>query len=183
MLKLQPFIFPCYAVVPHLFIAFVFPLSNIVGIGIHRLDRITDHAKKFYKEKLNGNNHPLTLNDFLRTLQIYDADINIAFNLEKQGKLLLQKLITDNTKDNTGFLMWISNYCFSCIFQHNNMKTKAKSVKYYIIGFSPNGTLDIFEKMNDIDFLTQSLADIVKKQFQSKDVKYCIKFICCSTNF
>ena len=34
MLKLQPFIFP---VVPHLFIAFVFPLSDIVGIGIHRL--------------------------------------------------------------------------------------------------------------------------------------------------
>ena len=38
--------------------------------------------------------------------------INIAFNLEKQeilwctslgSKLLLQKLITDNTKDNTGF--------------------------------------------------------------------------------
>ena len=24
--------------------------------------------------------------------------------------------------------------------------------------------------------------DIVKKQFQSKDVEYCIKFICCSTN-
>ena len=37
MLELQPFIFPCYAAVPHLFIAFVFPLSNIVGIGIHRL--------------------------------------------------------------------------------------------------------------------------------------------------
>ena len=112
MLKLQPFIFPCYAVVPHLFIAFVFPLSNIVGIGIQTLDRITDHANKFYKEKLNGNNHPLTINNFPRTLQIYDADINIAFNLEKQGilcctspgsKLLLQKLITDNTKDNTGF--------------------------------------------------------------------------------
>ena len=25
------------------------------------------------------------------------------------SKLLLQKLITDNTKDNNGFLMWISN--------------------------------------------------------------------------
>ena len=107
------------------------------------------HANKFYKEKLNGNNNPLTINNFPSTLQIYDADINIAFNLEKQGilwctslgsKLLLQKLITDNTKDNTGFLMWISNYCFSCIFQHNNMKTKAKRVKYYIIRFSPNGT-------------------------------------------
>ena len=43
------------------------------------------------------------------------------------------------------------------------MKTKAKSVKYYIIRFSPNGTLDIFEKINDIDFLFQSLVDIVKK--------------------
>ena len=74
------------------------------------LDKITDHTNKFYKGKLNGNNSPLTINNFSRTLQIYDADINIAFNLEKQGKLLLQKLITDNTKDNTGFLMWISNY-------------------------------------------------------------------------
>ena len=26
-----------------------------------------------------------------------------------------------------------------------------------------NGTLDIFEKMNDKDFLVQSLVDIVKK--------------------
>ena len=127
------------------------------------LDRITDHANKFYKEKLNGDNHPLTINNFPRTLQIYDADINIAFNLEKQGKLLLQKLITDNTKDNTGFLMWISNYCFRCIFQYNNMKTKVKSVKYFIKRFSPNDTLDIFEKKNDIDILIQSLGDIVKK--------------------
>ena len=44
------------------------------------LDRITDHANKFYKGKLNGDNHPLTINNFLRTLQIYVADINIALN-------------------------------------------------------------------------------------------------------
>ena len=48
------------------------------------------------------------------------------------------------------------------------MKTKAKSVKYYIIRFSPNGTLDIFEKMNDIDFLIQSLVDIVKNNSRVK---------------
>ena len=142
------------------------------------LDRITDHANKFFKEKVNGDNHPLAINNFPRTLQIYEADINIASNLKKQGilccislgsKLLLQKLITDNAKDNTRFLMWISDYCFSCIFQHNDMKTKAKSVKCYIIRFSLNSTLDIFEKMNDIDFLIQSLVDIVKKQCRSKD--------------
>ena len=113
------------------------------------LDRITDHANKFYKEKLNGDNHPLTINNFPRTLQIYDADINIAFNLEKQGilcrtslssKLLLQKLITDNTEDNNGFLMWNLSYCFSGIFKHNNVKTKAKIVKYYFIRLSPHNS-------------------------------------------
>ena len=49
------------------------------------LDRITDHANKFYKEKLDGDNHLLTINNFPRTLQIYDADIKNVFNLEKQG--------------------------------------------------------------------------------------------------
>ena len=81
---------------------------------------------------------------------------------------MLHKLITDNTKDNTGLLMWISNHCFSCIFQDNNIKLKAKGVRYYIIRFSPNGTLDIFEKMNDIDFLIQSLVDIVKNNSRVK---------------
>ena len=70
------------------FIAFVFLLSNIVGIGIHRLDRITDHAcKQVLQRKLNGNNHPLTMNNFPWTLQIYEADIDTAFNLKKQGIL------------------------------------------------------------------------------------------------
>ena len=51
------------------------------------------------------------------------------------GKLLFRELITDNTKDNTGFLMWISNYCFSFIFQDNYMKNKSKKgqVLYYKI--------------------------------------------------
>ena len=89
------------------------------------LDSITDHANKIYKEKLNGDNNPLTINNFPRTLQIYDADVNISFNMKKRRiqrcislarKLLLQKLITDNTKDSIGFLMCISNYCLSCTF-------------------------------------------------------------------
>ena len=87
MLKLQPFIFLCYAVVLHLFIAFVFPLTSIVGILIHRLDRITDHANKFCKGKLNGDNHPLTINKFPQTLQIYQADINTAFNLNSSFRV------------------------------------------------------------------------------------------------
>ena len=102
MLKLQPFIFPCYAVVPHLFIAFVFPLSNIVGIGIHRLlvESLTMQTSFIKKNSMAITTHWLST-FFPRMLQISDADINIAFNLEEQGilcctflgsKLLLHEL-------------------------------------------------------------------------------------------
>ena len=87
------------------------------------LGRITDHANKFYIEKLNGDSHPLTINNFSRTLQLYEKK-GILCCTSLGSKFLLQKLITDNTKDNTGFFMWISNYCFSCIFQHNNIRKK-----------------------------------------------------------
>ena len=39
MLKLQPLIFPCYAVVPHLFIAFFFHYHILWVLGIHILYR------------------------------------------------------------------------------------------------------------------------------------------------
>ena len=48
------------------------------------------------------------------------------------------------------------------------MKTKAKSVKYFIIKFSPNGTLDIFAKRNDIDIPIQSLGDVKKNNSRVK---------------
>ena len=53
------------------------------------------------------------------------------------------------------------------------MKTKVRSVKYYIIRFSPNGTLDTFEKMND-RFYYSFISGYCKKQFRSKDVEYFI---------
>ena len=40
-----------------------------------------------FTKKNNGNNHPLTIKNFQifpHPLQVYDADFNIAFNLEKQ---------------------------------------------------------------------------------------------------
>ena len=104
------------------------------------LDRITDHANKFYKE----NSMAITIH-WLSTIS--------QGHFKDMMQILILPLIWRN-EEYLLYISWISNYCFSCIFQHNKMKTKAKSVKYYIIGFSPNGTLDIFEKVND--FLTQS---------------------------
>ena len=155
------------------------------------LEAIIDHASMFYREKLYPMNEHLTINDFPSTLQIYDADISVAFNLEKQGilsctsltsKLMLQALITENTNDNTGFLMWISSYCISCIFEHK-IKRNKNTVKYYLLALSADGNLEIFQNNNDLNSLIQSILNIVKNKFQSRDTEYCIKFLCCSSNF
>ena len=145
----------------------------------------------FYTEKLYANNQQLTINDFPCTVQIYDADISIAFNLEKQGilcctslasKLVLQTLITENAKHNSGFLMWINNFCISCIFEHK-IRNRTNTVKYYLLALSPDGKLDISQNTNDLDSLIQSLLNImIKNKFQSRDEKYFIKFVCCSSN-
>ncbi|XP_044166861.1 uncharacterized protein LOC122950914 [Acropora millepora] len=154
------------------------------------LEAIIDHASMFYREKLYPINPHLTINDFPSTLQIYDADISVAFNLEKQGilsctsftsKLMLQALITENTNHNTGFLMWISNYCISCIFEHK-IKRKTNNVKYYLLELTPDGNLKIVQNNNDLNSLIQSILDIVKNKFQSRDTEYCIKFLS-SSNF
>ena len=62
------------------------------------LNRITDHAIKFYNKKLNGDNNALTINNFPRILQIYYADINIALNWRN--------------KEYYDAHLVIANYCF-----------------------------------------------------------------------
>ena len=60
MLKLQPFIFPCYAVVPHLFMTFVFPLSNIVGIAI-AIAKTLDGTLTMHTNFTNKNSVAITI--------------------------------------------------------------------------------------------------------------------------
>ena len=64
------------------------------------LDRTLTMQTSLTKENsMAGNNHSLTINNFPRILQICDADINIAFNLEKQGIDYAVHLL-------------VANYCF-----------------------------------------------------------------------
>ena len=52
------------------------------------LDSISDHGNIFYAEMLNDKIHcELTMNAYPKSIQIYDADINVTYNLQKQGKL------------------------------------------------------------------------------------------------
>ena len=153
-------------------------------------DSIIDHGNMFYRVKLDAVNH-VTINDLPNKIQIYDADIDITFTIDIEGILCctsrsvnsrlvqLQHLITDNTKGNTGFLIWLSNYCVSCIFQ-NNLRNKTNT-KYYLTVFSENGKCDVFQSINDINSLINAFANIVKDHFQSNEISYYIKFLSCSS--
>ncbi len=51
------------------------------------------------------------------------ANIQGVFNDKAQSKLNIESLIC-YTNENTGFLIWLGDYCMSCIFQKtsiNNM--------------------------------------------------------------
>jgi hypothetical protein len=149
------------------------------------LDAIIDHGNVFYREMLKADKD-LAIKDFPNRLQIYDADIHVVFSLQSQGilcntlvsKLYLQKLILDNKNENTGFLLWDSSFCVSCIFQHN---LKSKITKYYVIAFNKTGKVDVFQDFYDADFLVQTLCNLVTKEFKCDEIEYCIKFLSCSS--
>ena len=147
------------------------------------LDAICDHGNTYFQKVLK-NSGGLTINDFPNRLQVYDAEIHIMFNLQKRGtlcfesngKLMLQKLILDNTPGNTGFLLWLYNYCFTGILQYS---MKLKSTKYYLTAFRDDGSLKMFQNTYDVGSFIQMIIDTVTNEFQCNATHYCIKFLRC----
>ena len=76
------------------------------------LDSITDHANKFYKEKLNGDNHPLTINNFPKTLHY-------------MMQMLILPLIWRN-KEYYAVHLLVANFCF---------RSQSQILLMIIIGF------------------------------------------------
>ena len=85
------------------------------------------NSNSFYK-KLNVDKH-LMVNDLPNKLEICDVDVVFTAQIEgvlshnaslsKQG---LRHFILCNERKNSGFLLWISSYFLSCIFQHQAQK-------------------------------------------------------------
>ena len=150
------------------------------------LDAICDYGNTFNEKLRVKSEQRLSINDFPNRLQIYDADIDITFKLEKGGflcfessnsRLILQKLICDNMYGNTGFLLWLSNYCLACIFQYN---LRIKNMKYYLITFNDDGSVKIFNNFCDVECLIEMIIDTARKELGWNEVHYCIKFLLCS---
>ena len=53
----------------------------------------------------------------------------------------------------------------------------------YLLALTPDRKLEVFQNNNDLNSLIQSILDIVKNKFQSRDTECYIKFLSCSSNF
>ena len=53
----------------------------------------------------------------------------------------------------------------------------------YLLALTPDRKLEVFQNNNDLNSLIQSILEIVKNKFQSRDTEYYIKFLCCSSKF
>lgn len=90
------------------------------------LEAVVEHGNIFYKENLDTSNQ-FTIDGLPLRLKIYDADVDVKYSSKHQGifscsslssKLVLQRLILDNKNVNTGFLLWLSGYCLSCVIMN-----------------------------------------------------------------
>ena len=93
---------------------------------------IAEHAMLHYQEGLNDGKE-FTCDYLPQIINICGADVEVVFGSRYQGTLsftpvsskhVLGRLILENTSENTGFLLWLSNHWLACIFQHANTRKK-----------------------------------------------------------
>ena len=143
------------------------------------LDAVTENAMLVYKKSLNVGNE-FTCNHLPQTLNVHDANIEIVYTTREQGILsvcnkdLLVSSIIKNTVDNTGFLLWLSDYCIACIFDHQ------KCTKYFLLTYNEmQQKFGLFEKYSSPNFLVNKLYEISTEVLKREEVGYTVEFLSC----
>ena len=101
--------------------------------------------------------------------------LSLNTSLNKQD---LCQYILHNKRNNTGFLLWISTYCLSCIFQH---RAKGRT-KFVVSAFDDSETPHLFQVLDDIDSLINIICSIVSYKFagdEGDEAHYQIQFLLC----
>ena len=91
----------------------------------------------------------------------------------------LENLIFNNYNGNTGFLLWLSSYCITCIFQQ---RVRAKYI-FSLLTYEDTCEPAIQQiKISGIPPLVQAISSIVKKKFETDMVHYAIQFLSCTSS-
>ena len=85
----------------------------------------------------------------------------------------------ENTSENTGFFLWLSNYWLACIFQHANNTTQ-KTKYFWWHACNERQTIKLFEKCTDSDSVIDKICNIATQKLKCEEIEYDIKFFSCS---
>ncbi len=108
-------------------------------------------------------------------------NIQGVVNDKAQGKLNIENLIC-HTNENTGFLIWLGDYCMSCIFQ----KTSIKNMSYSLLAYddedsSPTSTVHFVKNIEDKHTLVDAIFNLANTKIQDEILNYEIQFLSCSS--
>ena len=109
------------------------------------------------------------------------ANIQGVFIDKAQSKLNIESLIS-HTNENTGFLIWLEDYCMSCIFQ----KTSIKNMSYSLLAYddddsSPTSTVHFVKNIKDKHTLVDAIFNLANTKIQDEILNYEIQFLSCSS--
>ena len=151
------------------------------------LSAIAENAMLAYQEGLNDGKE-FTCDYLPQIVNICGADVEVVFCSRYQDTLsftpavsskhVLDRLILENTSENTGVLLWLSNHCLACIFQHvNNTRQKTK---YFLVACNERQTINLLGKFTDSHSVIDNICNIVTQKLKCDEIEYDIQFFSCS---
>ena len=149
------------------------------------VDSIVKNGKAFH-QKYHCGKH-LFFSDLPDKLDIDTGHVEVVTGARSQGYLScnaapskehLKRVILDNKESSTGFLMWISSYCISCVFQ----RRARQKLSYNVFAYNDTGTnpTHVPQVFSDLDSVIDVFCALVQSRFNRIDTKYEIAFLRCS---
>ena len=148
---------------------------------------IAEQGNQFYCNM--GINRHLTKVDLYKSPDICGVEISVQLKAQSYGMLSgrlnntkkkkLENLIFNNFSGNAGFLLWLSSYCITCIFQQTVRAKHMFSVLTYEDTCEP-AIQQI--KISGLPSLEQAISNIVTKKLKTDIVHYEIQFLSCTSN-
>ena len=126
---------------------------------------IIEHAIKAYSNERINDKSQLPKH-FPRSIEICGSQIDIVNTTRDEGTLCLTSLssrvpletfILSNAKQNTGFLIWLSNHCLACVIDNRRCQTK-----YFILSSSETCDLNSLKPFSDPHPLVNRFCDIIQ---------------------
>ena len=136
---------------------------------------------------LYNNTGMHTRTDLPRKVEICGAEVHVTLqnhfegvvnnNLETQLNILESFIC--NSSESSGFLLWLGNYCISCIF-HGRSREKLYSVLAYDGADNPPA-ICFYKNATDKHTLMKTLFNLAHDKIRGECTNYEIQFLSCSS--